>query len=183
MRQAELVVVVPFSRKTSRRSLSLRPIHSIKNIVNDLLIVGANTTNLQTVANAVNSATLGNQREVTRGSTINQVYIEMWLYGNAVAGVNSRIAWGLFKNDAGVMVPPNPSSAGTAALKKQYFAMGTGLVGSQANGQPGYLIRGWFKIPKGYRKMRSDDIISMVVRNDTANDVNLCSVFIYKWYE
>ncbi len=107
----------------------------------------------------------------------------MWLYGNAVAGVNSRIGWGFFKNPGNNLTPPNITAAGATFTKKFIYAMGTGLVGNQANGQPGYLIRGWFKVPGQYRRMGAGDRIQFLIRNDTAQNLNVCGIFVYKWYK
>ncbi len=166
-----------------RRGFALRPVDSAKNIVNDLAIVGAATQHEVAIVDSVDSATLAVTNSVTIGSRVNQIYIECWLYGNAVAGINSRISWGIAKNPGTNLTMPSMSAAGVSDNKKFIFAMGTGLVGNSANGQPGYLIRGWFSVPRKYRRMGHDDRISLFVRNDTANDVNLCMVAVYKHYK
>ncbi len=166
-----------------RRNDSRRPVISTKNINTGLSVVAANTTEVFVIANAVDSATLAVTNSVERGSKINTIYVEQWIYGSAVAGVNSRISWGFFKNPGANLTAPSPSVAGIDDNKKFYYAMGTGLVGNQANGQPGYLVKGWFSVPKGYRTMGANDQITMIVRNDTANDINVCRMFIYKWYK
>ncbi len=119
---------------------------------------------------------------VVAGSKTNTIFIECWIYGNAVAGVNSAITWGLFKNPGNALATPNPNTIGNNDLKKFYFMLGKGLVGASGNGQPGYLIKGWFSIPRNYRKNGFDDQTSLVIRNDTANDLNVCRLFVYKWY-
>ncbi len=120
--------------------------------------------------------------QVVAGSRVNTIYLEVWLYGNAVAGVNSPVTWYLAKNPGGNLTLPDPSVAGTDDNKRWIFAMGKGLLGSSLNGQPGYLIRGWFSIPKRMRRMGFGDLIQLHIKNDTANDINLCKMFIYKWY-
>ncbi len=166
-----------------RRSNALRPIDSNKNVVNDLAIIAAAGQRDNVIALAVDSAALAAVTNVERGCTINQIYIECWLYGNAVAGVNSRISWYLMKNPGGNLVEPDPSIVGPSDNKKFIFAQGTGLVGNSGNGQPGYLIRGWFSVPKRYRRMGANDAFVLSIKNDTANDVNQCFLIIYKWYK
>jgi len=166
-----------------RRNDSRRPVISTKNINTGLSIVAANTTEVFVIANAVDSAALATTNTVERGSKINTVFVEQWIYGNATAGVNSRISWGFFKNPGANLTAPSPSVAGISDNKKFYYAMGTGLVGNSANGQPGYLVKGWFSIPKGYRTFGANDQLQMIIRNDTANDINVCRMFIYKWYK
>ncbi len=169
-----------FRRRRSQNAL--RPIHSIKNIVQNVTIIAAAATELSVVLQTVDTAALATTTEVERGARVNTVYIEAWLYGNAVAGVNSPISWFLAKNPGNNLTLPTPATAGTNDNKRWIFAQGKGLVGASANGQPGYLIRGWFRIPPRMRRMGSDDRIILSVQNQTANDVNFCKLFIYKWY-
>ncbi len=148
-----------------------------------MAIVAAAATRTEIIANAVDTATLAVTNEVDRGCKINTVYIECWLYGNAVEGVNSPIEWFIAKNPGNNLTLPNPATQGASDNKKFIFASGKGLVGSSLNGQPGYLIRGWFSIPKRYRRFGSSDRLVLHTRNSTANDLNYCFMAIYKWYK
>ncbi len=165
------------------RRQSLRPINSRKNIVQSISGIAAAAQEVTAVVSAKDvmpglTDTVG----CTVGAHVNQIYIETWLYGAAVDNVNSPITWYIWKNPGTNLTPPNGAAAGTSDNKKHIFAMGKGLVGNQAAGQPGYLIRGWFKVPKTMRRMGFDDEIQFVIENDTANIVNTCKLFIYKWY-
>ncbi len=126
--------------------------------------------------------TLATTNGVVAGSRINTVYLEVWLLGNAVEGVNSPFVWTLNKNPGANLTLPTPSSAGANDNKKWIFAMGKGLIGSSVNGQPGYVIRGWFSIPQRYRRQGHDDELVLRIENNTANDLNVCRLAIYKWY-
>ncbi len=166
-----------------RRRNALRPINSRKNIVQAVAIASAAGTDATTIALAVEGMpALAATSQVVAGARINTIYLEVWIYGNAVAGINSPVTWMLFKNPGGNITPPDPALAGASDTKKFIFAMGKGLVGASANGQPGYLIRGWFSIPQRYRRFGFGDTIGLRIKNDTANDLNICKMFIYKWY-
>ncbi len=156
---------------------------SNKNIVQAIQIVAAAATNSFVLIDTVDTATLAATSSVTRGARVNTVYLEAWVYGNAVAGVNSPIAWAIVKSPGGSIANPQPSAAGADKDKKWIMAMGKGLVGASANGQPGYLIRGWFSIPRKWRRFDSDDQLRLLIENNTANDLNLCELCIYKWYK
>ncbi len=125
---------------------------------------------------------LANTGQVVAGATVNTIYLEIWMYGNAVAGINSPVTWMLAKNPGNNLTLPDPALAGADDNKRWIFAMGKGLLGNSANGQPGYLIRGWFSLPKRMRRQGFDDEIQLIIKNDTANDINLCELAIYKWY-
>ncbi len=166
-----------------RRRSALQPINSRKNIEQSVAIIAAAVTSTLTIAQSQDvMPAIAGTNQVVAGSHVNTIYLEVWLYGNATAGVNSPIAWSLRKNPGNNLTFLAPSSAGADDNKRFIFAQGKGLVGSSGNGQPGYLIRGWFSIPKPYRRMGHDDEIELAIENNTANDVNLCQLGIYKWY-
>ncbi len=168
-----------FRRKNNFRNV----IHSRKNVVQDVAIILAAATGTTNIVNAVDNPVITSTNQVSSGSKINTIYVEVWLYGNAVAGVNSPITWQLNKNTGNNLTFVAPSSAGTDTNKRYIFAMGKGLVGASGNGQPGYLIRGWFSLPKSMKLMRFEDTLQLRIENNTANDLNVCRLFIYKWYE
>ncbi len=170
------------ARFRSRRG-AMAPINSRKNIVQAIAGIAAAATEVTAIVSAKDvmpglSDTVG----CTVGAKVNTIYLEVWLYGDAADAVNSPITWYLWKNPGTNLTAPAPATCGTSDNKKHIFAMGKGLVGSQAAGQPGYLIRGWFSIPKTMRRMGFDDEIQLVIQNSTANIVNTCKLFVYKWY-
>ncbi len=166
-----------------RRMSAKRPINSRKNIVQNVAIIAGAGTNTQVIVNSVETMpALANTQQVVTGAIVNTIYLEVWMYGNAVEGVNSPVTWMLAKNPGNNLTLPDPALAGLSDNKRWIFAMGKGLLGSSLNGQPGYLIRGWFSIPKRMRRMGFDDEIVLIIKNDTANNVNLCKLMIYKWY-
>ncbi len=169
---------MPFRRGRGRLTINSR-----KNVVQEQQSIAANTTDVFDIIHASElMPTLADTDGVVAGAKVNTIFIECWMYGNAVAGVLSSISWGLFKNPGNALTTPNPNTIGNNDLKKFYFMLGRGLVGNQANGQPGYLIKGWFSIPKVYRKQGFDDVISLVIRNDSANPLDVCKLCVYKWY-
>ncbi len=166
-----------------RRRDPRRPINSRKNIDQTVAIIAAAGTDTDTPITAVEGMpTLAATAQITAGAIVNTIYLEVWMYGNAVAEVNSPVTWMLVKNPGTNLTFLGPELAGTDDNKKFIFAMGKGLLGNSGNGQPGYLIRGWFSIPKKYRRFGFGDSLQLVVKNDTANDINICKLFIYKWY-
>ncbi len=171
------------SFRRGRGMAAKRPINSRKNIVQNITIGAAASETALNIAIAVEGMpALAATSQVVAGARINTVYIEAWVYGNAVAGVNSPITWSLAKNPGGNLNLPQPSAAGADDNKRWIFAMGKGLVGNSANGQPGYLIRGWFSIPNRMRRFGFGDTLVLNIENNTANDLNICELIIYKWY-
>ncbi len=170
---------MPFRRRNS----GLQPINSRKNIVQEISGIAAAATETVAIISAKDvMPSLSDTVGCTVGARVNQIYLEVWMYGAAADNVNSPITWFLWKNPGTNLTAPSPATAGISDNKKHIFAMGKGQVGNQAAGQPGYLIRGWFSVPKIMRRMGFDDEIQLVIQNSTAGVVNTCKLFIYKWY-
>ncbi len=166
-----------------RNRSQLRPINSIKNIVQDVDLLATGATLTKIIATSVDTSVLANTTEVDRGSRINTVYIEIYIYGNTTTGTNSPMTWFVMKNPSTEIAVPNPALLGTTDRKKFVFAMGRGLSGSSTTGSPPYVIRGWFSIPKRYRRMGQNDTLNWSIRNDSGANLNICSMFLYKWYK
>ncbi len=165
-----------------RRMDSRRPINSNKNIVQTVNLLATGSTTDFAIADTVDAPVLANQSEVVTGATINQIYLEIWIYGNTSAGTNSPIEWYVAKNPGNNLTIGSAAVLGTNDNKKWTYAVGKGLVGSSANGQPGYVIRGWFSVPKKMRRMGHDDRMQFTLTNSTGANINVCFLSIYKWY-
>ncbi len=167
----------------SKRRFLGNQVHSTKNIVQAIGGIAAAATQDLVIADAVDASTLADVDGVDRNCIVNTVYLEVWLYGAAADNVNSPIDWYIAKNPGNNLSLPDPTTVGSDDNKRWVFAMGKGLVANQAAGNPPYLIRGWFSIPKRYRKMNADDQIVLRIDNNTAGIVNFCFLAIYKWYK
>ncbi len=169
-------------RQSRRRRSSLGTIvNSMKNERNFVRGILATTNNVENIAIAVDAADIAQSDQVTRGSLIKAIWIEFWYYGLSTASTNDIVDIYLIKNPGNNLTPPNPGTTGTSNEKKYIIREWKGLAGNKSLGGYPYEQRGrWFKIPKRYQRMGTDDRWQLVTRSPTTG--NLCQKFIYKWY-
>ncbi len=169
-----------YGRRRMRSSLG-GIINSIKNDHNQVDGLVASTNVPITIAIAKDSPVNSISNDVKRGCLIKAVWIEFWYYGLSAGNTNDIIDIYLIKNPGNNLTLPNPGTVGTSNEKKFVFHEWKGLGGNKSLGGYPYQQRGrWFKIPKLYQRMGTDDRLMLVARTPTTG--TLCSKFIYKWY-
>jgi len=158
------------------------PIHSTKHVVQfpfDGILTG--TAQQITLASAVERTTANAASEVTEGSVIKAVYVELWLQ-NSSNDAHQIVV--IEKHpDLGV----GPTFAEMATLfsytnKKNILFTHEGLSANDGVGNPMPVIRGWIKIPKSKQRFGLGDILRITISNPSANDLNRCGLAIYKEY-
>ncbi len=101
--------------------------------------------------------------------------------GLAATGVQSNMAFYLFKNPGANLTVPDPLSLGTSNEKKFAFKFWKYMVMRNQDGNPGFHWEGWIPIPKRYQRMGTDDILQIVVKSSTATTGHFSVEAIYKW--
>lgn len=164
-----------------RRSTLGLIVNSIKNSFGrvDALVA---STNLDIVfAQSKDAPVTANVAEVKRGCALKAVWIEFWYYGLSASNTNDIVDAYLIKNPGSNLTLPNPGTVGTSNEKQWVIREWRGLAGNKSLGGTPYAQKGrWFKIPKRFQRMGTDDTWSLVFRSSTTG--NLCTKFIYKWY-
>ncbi len=177
-----------------RRRSGIYPVDATKNVIDKSSIIAATTnTVLVTVAHAVNSASLATDNEVTRSSTINGLYLSLFIYseGGEVANEVPLADWYIIKDSADHMGTagfaatglPTPGATGTHENKRYIFHTEKGLAGggdASLSGVP-MVFKGVIGIPRGFRRMAMGDKITIAIRTNFASKV--CVQCIYKWYK
>ncbi len=169
-------------RRTRRRRQSLGQIvNSIKNSFGRVDALVASTNLLITFARSVDNPLTANVDEVRKGCMLKAFWLEFWVYGLSAGNTNDIFDAYIIKNPGANLTPPNPGTVGTSNEKKFILREWRGLSGNKSlGGEPYRQVGRWFKIPKRFQRMGTDDIWQLVVRSPTTG--NLCTKFIYKWY-
>ncbi len=141
------------------------------------VLVGANTVLaiIQGVAQQnVNAAT-----EVTEGSVVKAVYVEMWARtGDTAAG---SVLMSLFKaQEDGTMTFAEQIALNNYNNKKNVLYHTQGNSNSQSSVATPF-IRGWFKIPKGKQRFGLGDKLSLSVAAQALDQI-ICGFMTYKSY-
>ncbi len=171
------------------RRNSLRPVNSIKNVVELSGILAATTdTILLTAVTAVDSPALAVLQDVEKGCTINSIFISLFFYseGGEVANEVPLVDWYIWKNNANQSTGaeiPTPGATGANPLKRYILHQEKGLAGggdASLTGVP-MVFKGVIKLPRTFKRMGLDDRIQIVGRSNFAT--KFCVQAIYKWYK
>ncbi len=159
--------------------MALRPINSVKNIVDITnLGVAAATVSIDTIATGVNDY-VGGGVEVPIGAKVSSVYLFVQIQQDAV---NSNVDWYIWKgpgNIAGTM--PVPGATGGNINRKYILHEEKGIPGPVNNGSPPLTFRGVIRIPRGRQRFGEAD--SMRIHSRGAAVYNVCFKAIYKFYQ
>ncbi len=167
-----------------RRNRGMRPvINSVKNSVVQLQAVAtaANTTSV--ISQVVDSPLTANQAEVSKGSKIFRIWIELSYTLTAVVsdGTSTLMDIYMWKNPGNNLTEPNPGTQGSSNEKKFIFKTWKGLIGARSQGCNPYFWKGWIKIPKIYQRQGIDDRIEIISRATGVAGV-VCIQAVYKYY-
>ncbi len=121
--------------------------------------------------------------DVTEGSVIKAVYVELWIGSNTGIEPAGSIVAMVEKAPSGVASPliANMSTLDAYDNKKNIFYTTQGIIGSNtANPVP--FIRQWIKIPKGKQRFGLRDELKINIAAIGAEDISFCGLTIYKSY-
>ncbi len=164
---------------------SLQPINSIKHVIDTegiLTMNGASSiSDIVVAVPNVDPATF-KPGDVRVGAHVNGVFLSVFIIGSSGASLDASINWYIIKTHDQQTSIPFPGNTGVAEIRNQIFHEEKGLSGS-ADGTP-MAFKGVIAIPRGMRRMRQGDKISVAIAiNASATvDARFCLKAIYKSY-
>lgn len=172
------LTLVPYRRRRGR-GLFLRPINSVKNIVDSTTLgVAAGTVTNVTLANAVNDYT-GASATVPIGSKVHGVYLFFQIILQSVGTNVDMYVWKGPQTLQGSM--PIPGATGGDQNRKFILHEEKGIPGTLNNGASPLTFRGVIKLPKGRQRMAENDLLEIKFRGAAVYDA--CIKCIYKFYQ
>ncbi len=168
----------------SRKSMRLRPVHSIKHVV-DVASAAVNEliTNIQLIQ-AVDAPTLANVQQVETGSTVNAIYIRIEVLGTVPFVTIPRVYMCIFKNPGGNLPIINPNSTGDSDDKKWVIHQEMTMVGNVgASPFPRTMFQGVIRIPPKLKRFGINDTLVCLFSHEagtTSGTTNVCVQCIYK---
>ncbi len=143
------------------------------------LLVGIRSTN--NIAIAKDAPDNANVTEVQTGSIINSIYLKVEIYATSTAALaNAYLA--VLKNPGGQLTLVNPNVIGVSAIKKFVIHQEMVMMEKNTTGNPRTLFAGVIKIPRGYRRMGTDDILQLMLVTPGVT-ADFCFQSIYKEYQ
>ncbi len=157
----------------------LRPINSVKNIVDSTLIgVAAGLGSSVNVATTVNDYT-GGVADVPIGCKISSVYLFLQILP---ATGTANVDWYIWKGPLNINATmPVPGATGGAIDRKYILHEEKGIPGNAADGAYPLTFKGVIKIPRGRQRFGEGDRIQ--IKTVGADVHNVCLKCIYKFYQ
>ncbi len=161
------------------RYLNLRPIRSIKHVVDiqSSLAAGGNQEN-QDLVSALDSPTTANVDSVEIGSRVSSIYLNVQVYATSEASL-ANVYMFIIKNPGGNITPPAANAVGASDNKKFVIHQEMRMMGGATTEIPITLFNGVIKIPRGYQRMGTNDILQLSVQTP-GNAIDYCVQCIYK---
>ncbi len=164
----------------NRRAMSLRPVNSMKNVVENFETVTTTTQN-SIIARAKDTAATSVKEDVTKGCVIKSSWCSFDVCGTGTSGTIQKTGIYIIKNPGNNLTVPGVFTVGTSNEKKFIFKQWQFMTMRNQDGNPPFHWEGWIKIPRRYQRMATDDRLLLVWENDNLTG-HLTSQFIYKWY-
>jgi len=162
--------------RMGRRALSLRPVRSVKEIVDGVFLnVAAGVTTDFAVVQSVNDYT-GGIGTCPIGAHVKSIYIEASY--NGPTGGQARMDWFIGKSPGNNLTLPIPGATGGDDNRKWIFHESKGMMPSEEGGIA--KKSGWIRVPPKMQRMGEDDRI--LIRIGASSVYSWCGKTIYKWY-
>ncbi len=169
-----------------RKAQFLRPVRSIKHIVDTNGAVVGGTPSITNVVETVDDPGNTFPTQVAAGSTVHAIYLRVEVIQEIAAAGIDNIYLLVYKNPGGDLAPPNVDTVGSSDDRKRVVhqeMMMTGSVLTAANAIPRTLFKGVVLFPRAMKRNGIQDKWQVVIghRNgETTQSTNFCLQCIYK---
>ncbi len=169
-----------------RSALRVRPVNSIKHVVDTATSVVLAVTSVVPIIEAVDAPVLSNVQQIEGGSVINAIYLRCEVLGTGVYAGVPRVYFTVQKNPGGNLAFVQPNSVGGSDNKKFVIHQEMTMIhnaGADGAGFPRTMFQGVVKIPSRYRRFGVRDTMIVAFQNgsgETSGIANVCVQAIYK---
>ncbi len=166
----------------NRRALRLRPVNSIKKVVEASgALVAATTSTIDLVATVDGTAWVdAADASVPQGCTVSSIYLSVYGIVNGDGTAAPIFQWYVGKNPNNQLTMPAPNAAGGNSNRRWIVHSERGLTGN-SSGTP-MMFKGVIKLPPRMRRMgRDDHIFLKIISLNFAGA--FCIQAIYKFFQ
>ncbi len=160
------------------RFTRLRPVHSIKHII-DLqggLTVGTVTSN--TLILAKDAPVLAGEIEVETASTISAIFLNIQVAASSTAAL-ANVYMAVSKNPGGNLADIDPQTVGDDDNKKFVIHQEMIMTEKNTTAIPRTLFKGVIRIPRGYKRFGINDKLVVTLKSPGVT-MDFCIQCIYK---
>ncbi len=164
-----------------RRGNSLRPINSVKHVIDNQGGLVAGTQATVSLVEGTNSYAIANADGVPTGSKVNSLFLNVQVAATGTAAL-ANIYMMLYKNPgSNITVIPDANTIGTSDFKKLVFHQEMIMTEKNTTAIPRTLFKGVLMIPKHMRRIGADDEIRIALLTPGVT-YDYCVQCIYKHY-
>ncbi len=163
----------------NRGQSALRPVNRIKHVIDKQFATALGVIENTNVAISNDNPTLANAEQVLTGSKINGIYLKVEVVNTGVTGVLANAYMMVAKNPGGNLTLPAPNLVGISDNKKYVIHQEMVMLQMQDNSNPRTLFNGVIVLPRGYRRMGPNDLISVNIFSPGV-EINACIQCHYK---
>ncbi len=169
------------SFRRRRGGSQLRPVHSIKHVVDIQGGLILAVQQIETIAKAVDAPVVSNPEEVETGSRINALFLNVQVAASSTAAL-ANLYFMIFKDQGGNIsagVIPNANAVGSSNMKTVVFHQEMIMTEKNTTAFPRTMFRGVLMIPRHMRRMGINDVIKIAFFAPGVN-YDFCFQTIYK---
>ncbi len=172
-----------------RRNLAIRPVQSLKHIVD---VASSVVLAVQTVIPVIESGinpSLTTPTQVNEGSTVNAIYLRAEVLPTGVYAGVPRVYMSVFKEPGTGLNIPDPNNSGINSNKRYIIHQEMTMVnnpGADGAVVPRTMFQGVVRIPPRLKRFGYSDRLLVVFQNgtgETSGIANVCIQCIYKEYQ
>ncbi len=169
-------------------NLRLRPVQSLKHIVETNGSITGAGASITDVINTIRNPDEAQSNQVEIGSTVSAIYLRVEVVSIIGAGGVDNIYMGVFKNPGNLLTQPSMDNVGVTDRRKYMIHQEMTMTG-QTGGNPGSsniprtMFKGVIRIPKGYKRNGVEDRLQIILQHRTGEvtqKTNFCIECIYK---
>ncbi len=170
-----MVSMIPMARYSNR----MRPIHSLKHVVDVQGGLVAGTQSLNFIADAVdNPVSTVSPAQVETGSTVNSIFLNIQVAATGTAAL-ANVYMAIWKNPGNNLTMPQANAIGISDNRRHVFHQEMIMTEKNTTAIPRTLFKGVLSVPKGMRRMGVDDAIVVALLAPGVN-FDFCIQSIYK---
>ncbi len=163
----------------------MRPINTLKHIVDNQNTVPAGTQQTITIVNAVENAVSTGQSQCDIGSQVSSFFANVQVINstNAVGAINNVYCYFILNPGDNIVSTSFPlvNEVGSSNFRKQIFHQEMAMLSDANDSIPITLFKGVLKIPRKGRRLGVADKIQMIVGTPVGGaEIDVCNQFIYK---
>lgn len=160
------------------RLTRLRPVQSIKHIVDVQGGLLVNTTVVNTLVNVVDTPSVGTTNGVLAGSSVNSIFLNVQVAATSTAAL-ANVYMAVYKNPGGNIATVDPQIVGGNDNKRYVIHQEMLMTEKNTTAIPRTLFKGVIRLPRGMKRFTYGDKLEITLKSP-GTTYDFCYQTIYK---